>query len=83
MRVCAYFPIGLIDYTNNGDVDDSGIEHGLEYEYFNYICNYDINNNDPDKHIIDTTLPEHKLSNITTDYSKLKRIAKEFLNNKK
>jgi hypothetical protein len=80
MRVCAYFPIGLIDYTDAGNVDVGNISSGLEYAFYDYVCNYEVNNIEIEPHVLEIINPT--TNNIHTNYKNLKEIALKHINNK-
>ena len=74
MRTCAYYPISIIDFDENGDIVDDGIESGFEDDFIDKICySGDINNDDLDNYTI--TVP--MISEIDRDnmFRRLKQLA--------
>lgn len=74
MRTCAYYPISIIDFDENGDIVDDGIESGFEDDFIDKICySGDVNNDDLDNYTI--TVP--MISEIDRDnmFRRLKQLA--------
>lgn len=48
LRTCAYYPINVIEYDNDGNVIDDDIDSGFEDDFMSQICyTGEINNDDP------------------------------------
>lgn len=60
LRTCAYYPINVIEYDNNGHVIDDDIESGFEDDFINQICySGEKNNDDPNAYVLNIPdLPE-------------------------
>ena len=51
MRVCAYYPVNVIDYDKDGHIIDQGIESGFEDDFIDKICyEGEVNNVDNDNY---------------------------------
>ena len=51
MRVCAYYPVNVIDYDEDGHIIDQGIESGFEDDFIGKICyEGEVNNVDNDNY---------------------------------
>lgn len=60
LRTCAYYPINVIEYDDNGHVIDDDIESGFEDDFINQICySGEKNNDDPNAYVLNIPdLPE-------------------------
>lgn len=57
LRTCAYYPINVIEYDNDGNVIDDDIDSGFEDDFMSQICyTGEINNDDP--HAYRLNLPD-------------------------
>ena len=51
MRTCAYYPVSIVSYGDDGHIIDEDIEDGYEDDFINKICyTGDINNEDNDNY---------------------------------
>lgn len=74
MRTCAYYPISIIEYNENGHIKDDGIESGFEDDFINKICyTGEVNNEDNDNYKL--TIPCIAEINRETVYANLKKLA--------
>lgn len=74
MRVCAYYPISIINYDSNGHIVDDGVESGFEDDFIKKICyTGTINNEDNDNYRLD--IPEISEIDKSKVYSRLKELA--------
>jgi hypothetical protein len=66
MRVCAYYPVQIIERDVDGYIIDQGIENGFEDDFINQIAyNGIINNEDDANYFIDIPqIPEMNTTNI-------------------
>ena len=81
MRVCAYYPVNVVEYDSDGHIIDQGIESGFEDDFINKICyTGEINNKDNDNY----TLIIPTITEVDTEkmYRNLKNIAATIRNNK-
>lgn len=60
MRTCAYYPVAVVDFDENGRIIDEGIENGFEDNFLDMITyTGEVNAEDPDKYEIEIpTVPE-------------------------
>lgn len=57
MRTCAYYPVSIVEFDENGDVIDTEIENGFEDDFIDKICYSGlINNNDINPYFV--TIPD-------------------------
>lgn len=57
MRTCAYYPVSIIEFDENGDIIDTEIEDGFEDDFIDKICYSGlINNNDINPYFV--TIPD-------------------------
>ena len=74
MRVCAYYPISIINYDEEGHVVDDGIDTGFEDDFIGQICYQgEINNEDVDNYQLN--IPEINEIDKETIYRNLRDIA--------
>lgn len=53
MRVCAYYPVNIVDFDEDGRIIDEGIESGFEDDFLSKICyTGEINNVDVDNYTL-------------------------------
>lgn len=82
MRTCAYYPISIIEYGEDGHILDDGIESGFEDDFINKICyTGEINNEDNDNYKL--TIPCISEINRETVYANLKKLAYTAKENRK
>lgn len=56
MRVCAYYPVNIVDFDEDGRIIDEGIESGFEDDFLSKICyTGEVNNVDVDNYTL--TIP--------------------------
>ena len=56
MRVCAYYPVNIVDFDEDGRIVDEGIESGFEDDFLSKICyTGEVNNVDVDNYTL--TIP--------------------------
>lgn len=56
MRVCAYYPVNIVDFDEGGHIVDEGIESGFEDDFLSKICyTGEVNNVDVDNYTL--TIP--------------------------
>lgn len=54
MRVCAYYPVNIVDFNEEGHIIDQGIESGFEDDFMEKICyTGEINNIDNDNYTLE------------------------------
>ena len=46
MRTCAYYPVSIVEFDENGDIIDTEIEDGFEDDFIDKICYSGLINND-------------------------------------
>lgn len=74
MRVCAYYPISIINYDEDGHVVDDGIDTGFEDDFIGQICYQGkINNEDVDNYQL--VIPEINEIDKEKIYKNLRDIA--------
>lgn len=74
MRVCAYYPISIINYDSDGHIVDDGTESGFEDDFIQKICyTGTVNNEDNDNYRLD--IPEISEIDKSKVYSRLKELA--------
>ena len=57
MRTCAYYPVSIVEFDENGDIIDTEIEDGFEDDFIDKICYSGlINNNDINPYFV--TIPD-------------------------
>ena len=57
MRTCAYYPVSIIEFDEDGDIIDTEIENGFEDDFIDKICYSGlINNNDINPYFV--TIPD-------------------------
>lgn len=57
MRTCAYYPVSIVEFDENGDIIDTEIEDGFEDDFIDKICYSGlINNNDTNPYFV--TIPD-------------------------
>lgn len=57
MRTCAYYPVSIVEFDDNGDIIDTEIEDGFEDDFIDKICYSGlINNNDINPYFV--TIPD-------------------------
>ena len=80
MRTCAYYPVSIVEFDDNGDIIDMGIEDGFEDDFIDKICySGKKNNNDanpyylniPDIPELDKSKINDRLLNIVSGINKL------------
>lgn len=80
MRTCAYYPVSVVEFDDNGDIIDMGIEDGFEDDFIDKICySGKKNNNDsnpyylniPDIPELDKSKINDRLLNIVSGIKKL------------
>lgn len=73
LRTCAYYPINVIEYDNNGHVIDDDIESGFEDDFINQICySGEKNNDDPNAYVLNIPdLPEFDKAQMTENLRQL------------
>ena len=81
MRTCAYYPIQVIKFNDEGDVDDDIVPDGFEVDFMSKIC-YDgvINNEDNDNYRLD--IPTVSESERILIYKNLKQLALNCMSNR-
>ena len=53
LRTCAYYPINVVEYDNEGHVKDQGIESGFEDDFISQICYAgEVNNVDTGNYVL-------------------------------
>ena len=80
MRTCAYYPVSIVEFDDNGDIIDMGIEDGFEDDFIDKIC-YSGKKNDndanpyylniPDIPELDKSKINDRLLNIVSGINKL------------
>lgn len=77
MRVCAYYPISIVNYDSCGNIIDDGIESGFEDDFINKICYHGTINNVDEDHYV---LPIPDIGEIDKEqiYSRLREIASTY-----
>ena len=74
MRTCAYYPVNIVDFDENGCIIDEGIESGFEDDFMSKICyTGKVNNEDNDNYQLE--IPEAVELNRENIYARLKEIA--------
>ena len=80
MRTCAYYPVSVVEFDDNGDIIDMDIEDGFEDDFIDKICySGKKNNNDsnpyylniPDIPELDKSKINDRLLNIVSGIKKL------------
>ena len=66
MRTCAYYPVSIVEFDENGDIIDTEIEDGFEDDFIDKICYSGlINNNDVNPYFVNIPdIPELDKSKI-------------------
>lgn len=82
LRTCAYYPIQVIKFNNEGDVDDDIVPDGFEVDFLNKIC-YEgtINNEDNDNYKL--YIPDITEKDKAKVYNSLQKIALNCMSNRK
>lgn len=81
MRVCAYYPVNVVNYDTYGDIIDEGIESGFEDDFINKICyTGEINNEDNDNYTLN--IPAINEVDVEQMYRNLKNIAEQIRRDK-
>lgn len=74
MRTCAYYPINVIEYDNDGNVIDDDIDSGFEDDFMSQICyTGEINNDDPNAYRLN--LPDSPEYNRVQIMENLRQLA--------
>lgn len=54
MRTCAYYPVDIIKYDEDGEIVEEGISTGMEYDFIHKICySGKVNNKDNDNYTLE------------------------------
>lgn len=82
LRTCAYYPIQVIKFNDEGDVDDDIVPDGFEVDFLNKIC-YEgtINNEDNDNYKL--YIPYITEKDKAKVYNSLQKIALNCMSNRK
>lgn len=76
MRTCAYYPINVIEYDNDGNVIDDDIDSGFEDDFISQICySGEKNNDDPNAYVLN--IPDTPELNMETVMGNLRLLALE------
>ena len=82
MRTAAYYPVSIVEWDENGNIIDFGIEDGFEDDFIDKICYSGLKNNDdsnpyqviiPDIPEIDKSMINNRLLEIARSLNKTVR----------
>lgn len=81
MRTCAYYPVNIVNYDDNGHIIDENIEDGFEDDFINKICyTGTINNEDNDNYTLN--IPDIAEVDKNKVYQNLKELALKCMSNR-
>lgn len=79
MRVCAYYPMDIVKFDDDGDIVDDGIETGFEEDFVNKISySGEINNEDNDNYSIN--IPHYEEIDRDKMWENIRNLAKKVRN---
>ena len=80
MRTCAYYPVKIVNYNDNGNISDD-IESGFEDDFINKICyTGTINNEDNDNYTLN--IPDITEIDKNKVYQNLTELALKCMSNR-
>ena len=81
MRTCAYYPVSIVNYGDDGHIIDEDIEDGFEDDFINKICyTGEINNKDNDNYKL--IIPDIAEVDKNKVYQNLKELALKCMSNR-
>ena len=81
MRTCAYYPVSIVNYGDDGHIIDEDIEDGFEDDFINKICyTGEINNEDNDNYKL--IVPDIAEVDKNLVYQNLKELALKCMSNR-